>query len=96
MNAKQAGDLFRSFLVMIGVSGSILGYISDEMLLAVGGFLVAMGGAVFQVFSSRLKGLLKTVEEAGVVENVIVKDETLAAELGPKVLSIYDVKVVKT
>jgi len=96
MNPKQIGDGVRALLLAAGVSSSFLGYFGDETWLAIGGAIFAFGVAMWQLISSRLMGLLKTVEKDPEVAAVIVKDEEIADALGPKVLSAYNAKVVKT
>lgn len=85
MNAKQIADLVRSGLLAAGVSASILSYISDELWLALGTFILTVGVTVWQVVSGRLTTLLKTVEASPEVVKVVVTDPELADNLGYKV-----------
>jgi len=95
MNAKQTWDGFRSLLILIfGGTGGV-GWVTDEMGVAIGGAFLAIGVAIYQVFSSRFFGLLKAVEDDPGSVAVVVKDSTIADALGPKVLAASDVKVVE-
>ena len=85
MNAKQIGDLVRSLLLSLGVSSSVIAWFGDEVYVAVGSAILAVGVGIWQLVSSRLWKLLKTVEEDPEVVKVIVTNKDLADTLGRKV-----------
>jgi len=88
MNATQVGNLIKSGLLALGVSSSVLGYVSAEVWVAVGGAVVAVGTVIWQIVANKTAKLIEAVAEAPEVKKVVVKSPALA-------LSIPNIKVVK-
>lgn len=88
MNPTAVGNLIKSGLLALGVSGSILGYVSSEVWVAIGGVVLAVGAGIWQFVSLKTTKLIEAVAEEPVVKEIVVKDPGLA-------LSIPNTKVVK-
>lgn len=88
MNAKQIGDAFRAMLIAVFGAGAGISWITDEMYLAIGSAVLAVGIGIWQLVSSSIWKLLDTVEKDPVVVKVVVADDELADELGPKVEAV--------
>lgn len=88
MNPTAVGNLIKSGLLALGVSSTILGYISAEMWAAIGGLVLTIGVAIWQFISLRTAKLIEAVADEPVVKEVVVKDSELA-------MSIPSTKVVK-
>jgi hypothetical protein len=78
MNPTQIANLLKSALLAMGVSGSVIAWVSDEVWLAVGSAVLAIGIAVWQVIASRTKKLIEAVAKEPEVVKVIVDDKELA------------------
>lgn len=78
MNATQIGNLIKSGLLALGVSSSVLGYVSAEVWVAVGGAILAIGTVIWQIIASKTATLIATVADEPEVVKVVVDDEPLA------------------
>lgn len=87
MNATQIGNLVKSGLLAIGVSSSVIGYISAEAWVAVGGAVLAVGTVIWQVVASKTAKLIEAVAGEPEVVKVVVADKELAKAVpSPKVV----------
>ena len=87
MNATQIGNAIKSMLIAAGVSGSFLGYISDDMWVAIGGFVLAVGAFIWQLVTHKTETLIKNVADSPLVAEVVVKSPaTVSAVPSPKVV----------
>ncbi len=78
MNPTQVGNLIRSGLLALGVSSSVLGYVSAEAWVAIGGAVVAVGTVIWQIVSSKTAKLIESVAADPAVAKVVVHDPELA------------------
>lgn len=96
MNPKQTWDTIRNLLLAAGVSGTVLSYISDEVGIAIGGLVLTIGIAVWQVISSRTASLIEAVAKTPEVAKVVIHDPLLAASIPtPKVIDTTEIAVLK-
>ncbi len=79
MNPTQVGNIIKSGLLAIGVSSSLLGYISSEMWIAIGGATLAVGAGIWQFIALKTKNLIEATAAAPEVAQVVVRDPVLAA-----------------
>lgn len=88
MNPTQVGNLIKSALLALGVSGTVLGYVSAEAWVAVGGAVVAVGTVIWQVVAGKTNKLIEAVAAEPVVGTIVVHDPAVAAAIpSPKVIS---------
>lgn len=78
MNPKQVWDGIRNLLLAAGVSGTLLSYISDEVGVAIGGLVLTIGIAAWQLVSSRTAKLIEDAAKTPEVSKVVVHDPMLA------------------
>ena len=96
MNPKQVWDGIRNLLLAAGVSGTVLSYISDEVGIAIGGLVLTVGIAVWQIVSSRTAKLIEEVAKDPEVAKVVVHDPFLADEIPTnKVIDTTEIAVLK-
>jgi hypothetical protein len=89
MNPTSLGNLIKSGLLAIGVSSTILGYVSSEVWVAIGGVVLALGAAVWQAVALKTEKLINTVGELPEVAKVIVHEPDLAQAIpSTKVVSV--------
>lgn len=86
MNATQVGNLIKSGLLAVGVSSSVLGYVSAEAWMAVGGAVLAVGAVVWQVISTKTAKLISTVAASDDVIKVETTQAIANADPSPKVV----------
>lgn len=88
MNPTQIGNLIKSALLTLGVSSSVIGYVSAEAWIAVGGAVLAVGTVIWQVVASKTVALIEAVADEPEVVKVVVADKELAKAVpSPKVVS---------
>jgi hypothetical protein len=94
MNPTNIGNLLKSGLLALGVSSTILGYISAEMWAAIGGLILTIGVAIWQFVSLKTTKLIEAVADEPVVAQVVVHDPEVAKAVpSPKVVPVA--KIVK-
>lgn len=81
MNPTQVGNLIKSGLMALGVSSSVLAWISNEVWIAIGGLVLTVGIAIWQIISLRAAALIASVADEPVVEQVVLKDKVMAKEI---------------
>ena len=86
MNPKQVWDGIRNLLLAAGVSGTVLSYISDEVGIAIGGLVLTVGIAVWQIVSSRTAKLIEAV--AAAPEKKVEVEPHVAAAIKQKVVPL--------
>jgi hypothetical protein len=86
MNARQLGGLFRSFLLMVGVSGTTVAGLSDDLYLAVGTILLTIFSLIWQVVANSSSKLIEDVAKNPEVVQVVVSSKALENKVdSPKV-----------
>ena len=89
MNPTQVGNLIKSGLMALGVSSSVLAWVSNEVWIAIGGLVLTVGIAIWQIVSLRAAALIASVADEPVVEEVVLKDKVLAKAIpSPKVVAL--------
>lgn len=81
MNPTQVGNLIKSGLLALGVSSSVLAWVSNEVWIAIGGLVLTVGIAIWQIVSLRAAALIASVADEPVVEQVVLKDKVMAKEI---------------
>ena len=88
MNPTNIWNLIKSGLLALGVSSSVIGYISDEVGIAVGGAVIAIGAAIWQVIALKTTKLIEAVAKDPEVSKVVVHNPELAEAIpSPKVVA---------
>ena len=89
MNPTQVGNLIKSGLLAIGVSTTIVGYVSAEVWTAIGGVVIAVGAAIWQFASLKTTKIIEAAADSPEVAKVIVHDPELAKAVpSPKVVPL--------
>ena len=78
MNPTAVGNLLKSGLLALGVSSTILGYISAEVWAAIGGLVLTVGVAIWQFVSLRTAKLIAAAADSPEVVKVVVHDPVVA------------------
>ena len=87
MNPTQVGNLIKSGLLAIGVSTTIVGYVSAEVWTAIGGVVIAISAAIWQFASLKTEKIIEATAAMPEVKEVSVNSAKLA-------ISIPNTKVV--
>ena len=81
MNPTNMGNLIKSGLLALGVSSTILGYISAEMWAAIGGLVLTIGVAVWQFVSLKTTKIIEATASLPEVKEVSVNSAKLAISI---------------
>ena len=80
MNATQMGDAIKAILLGLGVSSTIVGYISADLWAAIGGFVLALGAFIWTLVAHKTANLVEAVAADPKVAQISVKDPQMIAK----------------
>ncbi len=81
MNPTQVGNLIKSALLALGVSSTIVGYVSAEVWVAIGGVVLAVGAAAWQWATLRTHKMIEAVAAEPQVKEISVNSAKLAISI---------------
>jgi hypothetical protein len=87
MNATQVSDLIKQGLLALGVSSTVIGYFSDQVWVAIGGVVLAVGAAVWQFLMRSTPKLIDAVAAEPEVHKVVVSPELVFSSNSAKVVA---------